>query len=129
MRKKGIRVKREQWLRSKPLRTIEDYEVDDNGNIVLIVEVEEKGVLAKILKLFSIVPPPKYKKIVLDRIGSKVWLLCDGKHTIDDIVRVVMKETGLSRRNVEIAVYNYINQLVMKGLVQLQIPLEEDSSG
>ncbi len=129
MRNKGIRVKREQWLRSKPLRTIEDYEVDDNGNIVLIVEVEEKGVLTKILKLFSIVPPPKYKKIVLDRIGSKVWLLCDGKHTIDDIVRVVMKETGLSRRNVEIAVYNYINQLVMKGLVQLQIPLEEDSSG
>lgn len=128
-RKKGIRVKREQWLKSIPIRTVEEYEVDDKGNIVIIVEVVEKGVIAKILNLFSIIPPPRYKKIVLDKIGSKIWLLCDGKHTIEDIIKSVIKETGLSRRNIEIAVYTYINQLIMKGLLQLQLPIEGGSNG
>jgi len=121
-RMKGVRLSREQWLRSKPIRLIEDFERDSDGNIVIVVELVEKGVLAKIMKLFSIVPPPKYKRIVLDKIGSRVWMLCDGKHTVEDIVRKLVEETGFSRRNIELSVYNYLKTLIMKGLVELQIP-------
>jgi len=121
-RMKGIRLSREQWLRSKPIRLIEDFERDSDGNIVIVVRLVEKGVLAKIMKLFSIVPPPKYKRIVLDKIGSRVWMLCDGKHTVEDIVRKLVEETGFSRRNIELSVYNYLKTLIMKGLVELQIP-------
>lgn len=121
-RMKGIRLSREQWLRSKPIRLIEDFERDSDGNIVIVVELVDKGVLAKIMKLFSIVPPPKYKRIVLDKIGSRVWMLCDGKHTVEDIIRKLVEETGFSRRNIELSVYNYLKTLIMKGLVELLIP-------
>ena len=124
-KRKGIRVSRETWLNSRPVRVIDDYSVDENGNVVVVVEVVEKGLLAKIMRLLSIVPPPRYKKIVFDKIGSRVWILCDGKHTVNDIIKAVMRETGLSRRNVELAVYSFLNQLIVKGLIQLQIPFEE----
>ena len=121
-KRKGIRVPREKWLRSIPVRLVEDYEIDENGNVVLLVELVEKGLFSRILRMLSIIPPPKFKRIILDKMGSRVWLMCDGKHSIDDIVRALVRETGLSRRNIELAVYNYINTLLIKGLIELRIP-------
>lgn len=125
MRRKGIRVPREVWLKSKPVRLINDFVLDDNGNVVLIAEVVEKGFLSRILKWFSIVPPPRYRKFVLDKTGSKVWLMCNGENTVEDIVNALVRETGLSRRNIELAVYSYLNTLISKGLVAIQLPSNE----
>lgn len=120
--RKGIRIPRELWLKSRPRRITEEYYKDEDGNIVVILELEYRGIMGKLLKIFSLTPPPKYKKIILDRVGSEIWKLCDGEHTIDDIIRKVIKLTGLSRRNAELATYNYIRQLVEKGLIELLIP-------
>jgi len=125
LRKKGIRISRDKWLRSIPKRLIEDFEKDDKGNIVIIVELREKGLLSKILKIISTSPTPRYKRIVLDQMGSRVWMLCDGKHSIDDIVKILVRETGLSRRNIELAIYNFIKTLATKGLIELYIPVDE----
>lgn len=125
MRRKGVRIPREVWLRSKPVRLINDYVVDDGGNVVLIAEIAEKGLLSRLLKWFSVVPPPRYKKFVLDKMGSKVWLMCNGENTIEDIVKALVKETGLSRRNVELAVYSYLNTLISKGLIAMYTPSNE----
>lgn len=119
---KGIRIEREQWLKSIPVRVVEDYTEDDNGIVTILVELEYRGLIGKIIKAISITPPPKYKRIVLDKIGSVVWKMCDGKHTVEDIIKKLMSVTGLSRRNVELAVYHYIKTLVMKGLIELKIP-------
>lgn len=116
---KKIRIPREKWLSLKPLRLTEDYEVGSDGSVTIIARVEPRGFLTRFLRLVSIVPPPSYKRFVLDRVGGKLWLLCDGSRTIDDLIKILMKETGLSRRNVELAVYNYINILISKGLLAL----------
>lgn len=120
-RSRGIRLRRQQWLRSIPVRMVEDFTEDDNGIVTILVELEYKGLIGKIIKAISLTPPPKYKRIVLDKMGSIVWKMCDGKHTVEDIVRRLMTVTGLSRRNVELAVYHYIKTLVMKGLIELRI--------
>ncbi len=123
---KGIRIPREAWLKSRPVRITDDYELDEEGNAVILVEIEYKGLKGKILKALSLTPLPKYKRIVLDRMGTEVWKLCDGKHTVEDIVRHMMKKTGMSRRNMEIAVYTYLRMLVEKGLVEVIIPEGEE---
>jgi hypothetical protein len=123
-RGKGIRISREQWLKSIPIRITNEYYENDDGTTTILVEIEYKGFIGKLLKIFSITPPPKYKRIVLDRIGSIVWKMCDGKHSVEDIIKKLMKETGLSRRNIELATYNYIKTLIMKGLIELRIPSE-----
>ncbi len=121
-RRKGIRIPREVWLKSRPHRVTEEYYRNEDGNIVIVVQLEYHGIMGKLLKIFSITPPPKYKKYILDKVGSEIWKLCDGKHTIEDIIKRVMKITGLSRRNAELATYTYIRQLVEKGLIELIIP-------
>jgi hypothetical protein len=121
---KGLRITREQWLKSIPIRITNEYYENEDGSTTILVEIEYKGFIGKLLKIFSITPPPKYKRIVLDRIGSIVWKMCDGKHSIEDIIKKLVKETGLSRRNIELAIYNYIKTLIMKGLIELKIPNE-----
>ncbi len=128
-KRKGVRVPRQVWLRAKPVRVAADYEINDEGNAVILVEINYRGLLARIMKAISIVPPPRYKRIVLDRMGTRVWLLCDGRHTVNDIVKKLVKETGMSRRSMELAVYQYISRLVEKGLVALVLPEEEEGGG
>ncbi len=125
MPRKGIRIPREIWLKSRPLRITEDYEIDEHGNAVILLEMEYTGIKGKLLKWFSITPLPKYKRIILDDMGTEVWKLCDGKHTVNDIVKHMVKKTGMSRRNMEIAVYTYLRKLVEKGLIEIIIPSEE----
>ncbi len=122
MGRRGVRVSRETWLRARPVRAVEDYEVGDDGSATILVEIKPRGLLSRILSAVSIVPPPRYKRIVLDPMGTRVWLLCDGRHTVEDIIRRLVRETGLSRRSMEIAVYKYITMLVEKGLVVLVLP-------
>ncbi len=119
---KGIRIPREKWLRSIPVRITDEYEIDEDGNAVILLQIEYKGIRGKLVKMFSITPLPQYKKIVLDKMGTTVWQLCDGKHTVDDIIRHLVKKTGMSRRNMEIAIYNYLKTLIEKGLIELHIP-------
>ncbi len=127
-KKKGLRITREQWLRSIPRRVVEDFTRDSDGNIVIILELKPKGIVSKILNYISITPPPRYKKIVLDKMGSRVWMLCDGKHSVEDIIKILVKETGFSRRNIELSIYNYLKTLIMKGLIELHIPLDKEKA-
>ncbi|MEM0355732.1 MAG: PqqD family protein [Desulfurococcaceae archaeon] len=121
---KKIRVTREVWLKLKPIRLVEDFEIISDGSIIIVAPVEPKGLLSRVLRFLSIVPPPSYKRFILDKTGGKIWLMCDGSKSIDDIIKALMRESGMSRRNIELAVYNYINMLVSKGLIAL-IPPED----
>jgi len=128
MRRRGLRLPREAWLKARPVRVFEDFRVADDGRVVILVEEEGKGVLAKILRILSPIPAPRYRRIELDKMGSMVWLMCDGKHTVEDIVRAVMRETGFSRRNAELAVYHFLNKLATRGLIQFILPSESGES-
>jgi len=128
MRKRGLRIPREAWLKTRPVRVFEDFRVMDDGRVVILVEEAERSVLAKILRILSPIPTPRYRKIELDKMGSMVWLMCDGKHTVEDIVKAVMRETGFSRRNAELAVYHFLNQLATRGLIQFILPSESGKS-
>jgi hypothetical protein len=70
----------EEWLDLYPLRQ-HQFELEEDGKIVILVPHPENWITKKIL------PKPKNpgQKIHLDEMGSMVWNLFDGKHSIRNI--------------------------------------------
>ena len=57
------------------------------------------------------------KKLQLDGMGSKVWLLFDGKRDIKTIIREVADLSGLSLQEAEISVTTFLRDLGRRGLI------------
>jgi hypothetical protein len=64
-----------------PKRTVE-YEVQNDGNVTLLVPRFRSGLLKKLVQPRLKRP---YLKVKLDELGSAVWLLCDGRRSVKDI--------------------------------------------
>ena len=90
MKKKKI-VITENYLEKIPVRTSSiDWETDDKGIVTL--KIENTGWANRIAqKLFH---RPKYSYVHLDKNGSFVWPLIDGKTTITELGKLVDAEFG-----------------------------------
>ncbi len=51
-----------------------------------------------------------------------VWALCDGEHTVSQIIDDICSETGLARSDVEEPVITIIKTLAENGLVNIEKP-------
>ena len=59
------------------------------------------------------------KKISLDKIGTTVWEMCDGKNTVEDIAQILHGKYNMMMSEAETALSVYFEQLIKKGLVVL----------
>jgi hypothetical protein len=82
-----------------------------SGEVALIVSVKKKGLMARGDK------SEREKKIILDKIGSYVWTLCDGEHTFKEIVDALVENYKLHRREAEISLAKYLDVLSKKGVI------------
>ena len=64
---------------------------------------------------------PEFRVVTLDRIGTRVWDLCDGGSTVRDLVARVADENKLSRKEAEVSLVSYLRQLARRGLVALVV--------
>ena len=76
----------------------------------------KEGFIGKIAKT------PKEKKIELDKIGSIVWELCDGKRTVKDIAKILHERYKLLLSEAEISLNTYFNSLSKRGLMGFVLP-------
>jgi Coenzyme PQQ synthesis protein D (PqqD) len=63
---------------------------------------------------------PDDKKIELDQIGSDVWELCDGTHSVESIASRISKSYQLNKRQAEASVTAYLKMLADRRLIGLQ---------
>ena len=118
--KKAKHISREAMLASKPIRNeLVEWEQDDNGEVVVRLTRQDNWKVRVLAKLFYI---PKERKIGLDNVGSQVWEMCDGKHTVDGMIRILAKEYKLNRKEAEVALMAYLKKLGQKRLVGFAIP-------
>ncbi|MEM1570475.1 MAG: PqqD family protein [Candidatus Bathyarchaeia archaeon] len=82
-----------------------------SGEVALIVTIKKKGLMARMDK------SEREKKIILDKIGSYVWTLCDGEHTFKEIVDALVENYKLHRREAEISLAKYLDTLSKKGVI------------
>ena len=60
---------------------------------------------------------PSSRKVQLDEFGSQIWDLCDGKHTIEELVRFTCQTYKLNRRQGEVSVLAFMRMLSERRLI------------
>ena len=89
----------------------------------LLLKIDLRELKKKSL-LRRIAPIPDTKKILLDKLGKEVFLLCDGKHKVKDIIKEFQAKYRLTLTETEIAVQKYLMSLTERHLIGFMIPEE-----
>ena len=63
---------------------------------------------------------PDSRGLELDEIGTDVWELCDGQHTIEQVTVAIVTKYKLNRRQAEASVTVYLKRLAERRLVALR---------
>ena len=118
--KKRPDVDRTQVMKSYPVRNqLITWEIDDKGEASLVVPQKDKLWIRLASKLFML---PNKRVIVLDSIGTYVWQMCDGKHTISQIVKGVQNQYQLTRKEAETSLFTFMQQLGKRNFIGFAIP-------
>ncbi|MBS7628053.1 PqqD family protein [Candidatus Bathyarchaeota archaeon] len=112
-------ITREQFLQLVPLRNPAlKWKRYRSGEVYIILEGPRRPARRGIAsKLFPVASSPRTKRIILDKIGSFVWELCDGNNTIDDIITKLSEAHKLTRREAEIPLRAYLQTLAKRGFI------------
>jgi hypothetical protein len=118
---------REDILHALPLRNkLIEWEVDDKGEVSLVIPQKEKLWLKIASKVFML---PGKRVIVLDGIGSFVWQLCDGHNQIHYIVSQLCKQYKMTRKEAETSLFTYMRQLGKRGIIGFAVPKKTTKGG
>jgi hypothetical protein len=116
-RRRQPRLTKGEVLAALPLRNpVVEWELNEHAEVVLKVPRRQDRVGKLLSRIFS---APEHKQIVLDEVGSDVWQLCTGENSVDAIVRTLSKKYRLNRREVELSLTKYLQQLARRGLIGL----------
>ena len=119
---KAPRLPRGKLLRAKPVRNrLCAWEEAGEGEITVRVPTSRQGWRGWLARLCSI---PREYAVALDPVGAKVWGLCDGETTVEEIVKALCETYSLERREAETSLMRYLEQLGKRGLVVLAVPIE-----
>ena len=72
-----------------------------------------------------IVPFRRERLTRLDRIGSRVWSLCDGRRTVEEVVDVIAEQYRLTFHESRVAVTGYLKTLIQRGVLAIEMAEEQ----
>jgi hypothetical protein len=117
-------LSREQSLGSVPLRNAAvEAERTDDGEVRLAVPRRDAcwvRVLARVLYV------PKSRRVTLDELGSYVWDLCDGQHSVRQIIHALSERYRLHRKEAEVSVVAYLRLLTKRDLIGIAVLREAE---
>jgi hypothetical protein len=121
-RERPVQITREQAMSARPVRnpSIEATR-DEKGEVSLKIP-RRKTRFVNLLARFGGIP--EHKIVTLDAIGAGVWDLCDGQHSVKDLVAAVADKHKLSRKEAEVSLVTYLRQLAQRGIIALEVPDE-----
>ena len=120
--KKRPDVDRSKVLKAFPLRNqLITWEIDDKEEASLVIPQKDKFWVKWTSKIFML---PDKRVVVLDSIGAFVWQMCDGKHTISQIIKALQKKHQLTRKEAETSLFTFIQTLGKRNFIQFAIPQE-----
>lgn len=119
-RRRRPRLSRQQALQARPIRN-PHLSTKRNERDELTLVVPRRGDwVGRLLSLVFIVP--KERGIVLDAVGEDVWELCDGEHTVEELIRQVGEKYKLNPKEAEVSLTDYLRQLGKRNLIGLALP-------
>jgi len=114
----------EQVLGSRPVRN-ENLSVEETeGGGLRIAARRREDWWIRLLNV--VLPIPRERRIELDVVGRQVWELCDGEHTLRDMIEVFQERHKLTRMEAEWSLRNYLKDLGKRHLVGFVVEKREE---
>ena len=127
---KEIPLPRDKFLKLKPVRNpYLEWSNSEKGEVTITLKMKKTKKTKFFSKLFPSVPKEVTKKTTLDEVGSFVWNMCDGKHTIEEIVQKLSEKYKMMRQETEVALTTYIQQLSSRRFIGVLVPKEKKKEG
>lgn len=121
LRRRRPRLTAEQVLQSRPVRNQRlRTEKIEGGGIRLYLE-RRKEWWARVLAI--IFPIPRERRLELDAVGEEVWDLCDGDHTLRQMIGIFQQRHKLTRSEAEWSLRTYLRDLGKRSLVGFAVEM------
>ena len=111
-----------RMLAARPLRNAA-AEASEQGD-ELRIAVPAKRPRWLVPPLSWLLPVRPSRAVRLDRVGARVWGLCDGERTVEELVEAFAAMYNLSFHEARVAVTGYLSQLVRRGALAIEMPTE-----
>lgn len=119
-KKQQAPLSREEAFKAHPVRNPQlKWRINEQECVEVIVP-RRKDLLGRSVGFLFFVP--ENRPVTLDEVGTRVWHLCDGENTVDEIIRTLAEEYKLGRREVEASLTEYLRTLGQRGMVGFLIP-------
>ena len=113
------KVTRPQALAAKPLQLAKCTVTEaPDGGARLKVPIRPSRFAGRLFR----VPEGTTKTFELEAIGYSVWKQCDGKTSVQQIIRRLSKQYNISLREMEVSTVAFLQTLVRKGLIGMAMP-------
>ncbi len=93
-----------------------DYKKNDEGLVTILYFERNPGIIEKIFFKKQLKKP---RKIDLDKIGSFIWLLCDGSKSVQEITNLAKEKFNEEIEPAKERTELFIEQLFRNKLIQL----------
>ena len=121
-KKISLEVNRDEYMKLKPVKSpFVSVQRKNSDEMLIELDISE---LKKRKLISKLIPTPNYKKILLDKLGMDVFLLCDGKHRIKDIIKKFQEEYHMTPTETELSIKKYLMLLTERNLIGYIIPKE-----
>jgi len=110
-------------LSAIPVRNAAAEAAEDGPNGLRVsVRIQPAGWWVRSLSWLLRRPPRR--TVILDRLGSEVWELCDGARTVEQVVDEFAQRHALSFHEARVAVTEYLRELIQRGILAIGLPPE-----
>jgi hypothetical protein len=93
--------------------------IESGGVVEVLMPRYGRGGLARAL---SRLLNPRPVRIRLDQVGAFVWSRCDGRHSMDQIAKVMREEFGPEAEPVEERLLVFVRRMLREKLVAISSP-------
>ena len=109
------KISREAMFGSKPTRNdLLEWEKTEDGEASITMKRGDNWKVRILSKIFWI---PKQRTLILDQIGTQVWEMCDGRTTVEAMIRRLSRNHKINEKEAEISLLAYLKKLAQKRLV------------
>ncbi len=112
-------LSRQDSLSARPvLNRLVKLDRAEDGNIILQIPRRDTATARAVARVFGI---PPYRRVALDELGTFVIELCDGQHTVRELVDKFSKRFRLNRREAEVSLSTFLRTLGRRSIIGLVV--------
>lgn len=117
-------LSRQDALNVKPVQLVQGKLVaTDAGGMNLTIPLNSTRWSGWLFRL----PKGATKTFEMDELGVFIWNSCDGKTSVQQMIRRLSRERKLTLREVEMATLQFLQTLIRKGLVGVPVQHSHNS--